>query len=95
MNPETARSRNLAPEDMVELEASGHRLMGRLLFDDGLVPGVVACPRDGWVQFGLGPNLLTADLTSDMGETAAFYETRVSVRAGSNEKARRSRPSDE
>ncbi len=95
MNPETARSRNLAPEDTVELEASGHRLTGRLLLDDGLVPGVVACPRDGWVQFGLGPNLLTADLTSDMGETAAFYETRVTVRATSGEKARRSRPSGE
>jgi len=95
MNPETARSRNLAPGDTVELEASDHRLTGRLLFDEGLVPGVVACPRDGWVQFGLGPNLLTADLTSDMGETAAFYETRVAVRAGSSEKARRSRPSSE
>ena len=63
---------------MVESAAGG--LQVRVRLDPGLHPDVVACPRDGWVSLGLGPNAAHVAAVADLGGQAAYYSTEVTIR---------------
>jgi hypothetical protein len=37
----------------------------------------VCCPRGGWISLGVGINEVTTVQFTDLGDNAAYYDTRV------------------
>lgn len=79
MHPDAMSALGLHDGAHVRVVSRVGHIEGRLSPDPGLHPEAVACPRGGWIEFGLGVNQATAAQTTDMGGGTAFYSTRVRV----------------
>ena len=80
IHPDTARAFGLEDGDAAVVESAVGGLHVVVRLDPGLHPGVVACPRDGWVSLGLGPNAAHVAAVADLGGQAAYYSTEVTIR---------------
>ncbi|GAB4243921.1 MAG: molybdopterin-dependent oxidoreductase [Thermoleophilia bacterium] len=87
IHPDRAASLGVKSGGAAILSNERAELPVRVRQDEGLHPEAVACPRDGWIRLGLGPNVLTEARLTDMGETAAYYETRVTLAPATGEPA--------
>ncbi len=79
MHPEATSALGLDDGAYVRVVSRVGHIEGVLSLDPGLHPEAVACPRGGWIEFGLGVNEATVAQTTDMGGGTAFYSTHVRV----------------
>jgi anaerobic selenocysteine-containing dehydrogenase len=79
LNPDTAARLALAEGARARVVSRVGALEGVIRLDPGLHPAAVACPRGGWLEFGLGVNLATEAALTDLGGGTAFYSTRARV----------------
>jgi len=79
MHPDASAALGLDDGVRVRVVSRVGHIEGTLSLDSGLHPEAVACPRGGWIEFGLGVNQATVAQTTDMGGGTAFYSTRVRV----------------
>lgn len=79
MHPDATEVLGLDDGAHVRVVSRAGHIEGVLSEDPGLHPEAVACPRGGWIEFGLGVNQATVAQTTDIGGATAFYSTRVRV----------------
>lgn len=87
LHPETAARFGLGAASPVRVVSAVGELEGEVRLDPLLHPGAVACPRGGWLGLGQGVNEATAAALTDLGDTAAYYGTRVRVEPGTHRAA--------
>lgn len=79
LHPDTAAGLALAEGAPARVVSRVGTLEAVVRLDPGLHRAAAACPRGGWLEYGLGVNLATEAALTDMGDGAAFYSTRVRV----------------
>ncbi|MBE0618922.1 MAG: molybdopterin-dependent oxidoreductase, partial [Proteobacteria bacterium] len=79
LNAETGARLGLGAGSPVRVVSAQGELEGEVYLDPDLHPGVVACPRGGWLGLGQGVNEATTAGLTDLGEGSAYYGTRVRV----------------
>ncbi|MDF1554146.1 MAG: molybdopterin-dependent oxidoreductase [Deferrisomatales bacterium] len=77
LHPQTAEALGIGPGDPVRLVSRAGELEGEAYLDPLVHPEAVCSPRGGWVGLGMGVNEITTVQLTDMGEAAAYYDTRV------------------
>jgi anaerobic selenocysteine-containing dehydrogenase len=77
VHPRVAEGLGLGPGDPVRLVSEAGELEGEARLDPRVHPGAVCCPRGGWVGLGMGVNEVTTVQGTDLGDAAAYYDTRV------------------
>jgi len=78
-----ARARNISDGDELRVFNQNGEVIIKAMLRDKVREGVVCMPQGFWsslVKGGSSANALTDDLFTDMGEGAAFHETRVDVK---------------
>ncbi len=81
LNAATAARLGLGAGSPVRVTSVHGELEGEVHLDPELHPEVAACPRGGWLGLGQGVNEATAAALTDLGEGAAYYDTRVRAEA--------------
>jgi len=76
-HPQVAEALGVGPGDPVRLVSRAGELEGAAHLDPQVHPQAVCCPRGGWVGLGVGVNAVTTVQVTDLGESAAYYDTRV------------------
>jgi anaerobic selenocysteine-containing dehydrogenase len=80
MHPEEAAALGLEEGEPVEIYNERGAIRARLMLEPRMRRDVVAV-ESGWnIASGACANFLTSPVTTDMGESAAFYDCRVGVR---------------
>lgn len=77
-----AESRGISDGDEIKVKSQNGQLLIKAKITDRVRPGVVCMPQGYWsslMKGGSSANALTADAFTDMGNGAAFHETRVEV----------------
>jgi anaerobic selenocysteine-containing dehydrogenase len=87
LHPETAARFGIGAASPVRVVSPVGELEGEAHLDPLLHPDAVACPRGGWLGLGQGVNEATEAALTDLGETAAYYGTRVRVEPGTHRAA--------
>ncbi|HSH71180.1 MAG TPA: molybdopterin-dependent oxidoreductase, partial [Deferrisomatales bacterium] len=77
LHPQTAEALGIGPGDPVRLVSRAGELEGGACLDPLVHPEAACSPRGGWVGLGMGVNEITTVQLTDMGEAAAYYDTRV------------------
>jgi anaerobic selenocysteine-containing dehydrogenase len=84
VHPEEAQSRGLADRDRVLVTSQTGELDALLAVTDDVPPGVAYLPKGRWPKRepgGANVNVLTPSRASDMGRSATFHGTEVTLRA--------------
>lgn len=79
LHPATAAAHLLEEGARVRIVGRTGALEGVLRLDPGLHEDAVACSRGGWIEHGLGVNVATEAVVTDLGDGAAYYSTMVHV----------------
>lgn len=82
LHPKEAMRQGLQDGAQVIVESAQGRINAKLKCDTSMRLDCLVAERGGWLKAGHGLNLLTADMSSTVGEGTPYYETTVRVRSG-------------
>lgn len=79
VHPDAAKPLGLRHGDIAQLESPQGRLTVRLRFDHRQRRDTIRVAKGGALKHGRAVNVLTSDALTDLGEGAAYYDTRVRI----------------